>query len=541
MRRSYTRPSFLPLILLSLLLVVAPLGCGRDKKTTSLQPISVSIVHPPELRSYLSSMKESFYMREPKLLDGTPVRIELVSQMPETASKLLASGDLKSDAWISSSPSLVDYTNKHVLNLGASFAECRTLFRTPVVIAGAPSQLDPLVVKPGVISLAHLMELSRRSLQEASPDAPSYHLVYGRVRQAVSAFPSIIQLAYLARGDFSSPITPDQFRVDESPARARLESFQEAVLAYEVSELSLLKRVAVPNAKSIVFALTTEQQARRYNEDGAAGTAPVAMYAPAEGAYELAYDMCTATADRVSYPQRAAVNLFRDYLVSDTAQEDSRRAGFRPERPGNAVNVDVPALPEITGDLAMLLIDSWNQIMRPSAVVFIIDGSGSMEGDPLRLVKEQVRNVVARSQTRDLRALISFSSEPTIVAPLTKDLPLVISRIDTIQSAGGSAIYDSLKVASELLSAPEAIGYRKVIVLITDGDDKNSKISPDSLQSSLSRKLDSINGTLIIVGIQRDGTSLADLQSIATSANGAFYAAPLESLVGVLAEAWRAL
>jgi Mg-chelatase subunit ChlD len=164
-----------------------------------------------------------------------------------------------------------------------------------------------------------------------------------------------------------------------------------------------------------------------------------------------------------------------------------------------------------------------------------------MEGENLRLSKDFIRNLVARLPERDKKALVSFSTTAKVESPFSVDSGAVIRALDPIQSLGGSAVYDGIRAAMELLASSDLRLFRKSILVITDGQDKNSESTLQGLIDSLNTKLVQYDVNLIIVGIERDEIDFSDLEKIARAANGLFRAAPITRLPTVLQEVQRNL
>jgi Mg-chelatase subunit ChlD len=93
----------------------------------------------------------------------------------------------------------------------------------------------------------------------------------------------------------------------------------------------------------------------------------------------------------------------------------------------------------------------------------------------------------------------------------------------------------------ELIASSDLRSFRKSILVITDGQDKNSESTLQGLIDSLNTKLVQYDVNLIIVGIDRDEIDFSDLEKIARAANGLFREAPVTRLPTVLQEVQRNL
>ncbi|MBN8550712.1 MAG: VWA domain-containing protein, partial [Deltaproteobacteria bacterium] len=176
----------------------------------------------------------------------------------------------------------------------------------------------------------------------------------------------------------------------------------------------------------------------------------------------------------------------------------------------------------VSGDVVEYLLAEWPKLMRPSAAVLVLDASGSMEGAPISEAKDFFRKVLARTSDRDLRALVSFNTQPRVESRFSTDLPAISAQIDPIEAVGGSAVYDGLRAAIDVTTVPEANSYRRTIVMITDGDDKNSETSLQMIQDTVSDKFARYDIKLVLIALTRPGADYTDLKKIVRSANGIY-------------------
>lgn len=128
------------------------------------------------------------------------------------------------------------------------------------------------------------------------------------------------------------------------------------------------------------------------------------------------------------------------------------------------------------------------QIIKPMRnMVLILDVSGSMEKNDaqdgitrLQAVQRSVRTFVAQRKT-DRIGLVIFASSAWPFAPISEDKQALLSRIN--QLAPGmigqqTAIGDALGVAVKLLDSSLDRDASKLAILLTDGNDTASQLSP---------------------------------------------------------------
>jgi VWFA-related protein len=117
------------------------------------------------------------------------------------------------------------------------------------------------------------------------------------------------------------------------------------------------------------------------------------------------------------------------------------------------------------------------QSSSPLSLVIIIDNSKSMETS-LDTVKDSTGNFINLMEDTTRTSIIFFSDTVQVKCDFTSDKNKLRKIISTISSHGGSALFDSLYEAVDLLSNEKG---RKVIVFLTDGPDENdSKTGPAS-------------------------------------------------------------
>lgn len=541
-----------PLVYSLLVLTVSALllaGCERQEEPApAVKSATIRIVHGPELRSYLSELKEQLYLAHPMLPDGTKITIELISEIGIIAARKIASGEFKNEAWLTSSTSLVNLVNSSLHGLGAEQTDCLPLFSTPVVAATRPENREFFNTSTHRFSWRETFE-SKLATSAENPDAGYLSYSHAAPDASVSGMDSLLLLTYLAANS-PAPLTGDG--IERGLTLKRLERFEDVVSNYSLSEAFLLERTARATTKRIRFTLTTEQQLALYNANRAPGAPALMALYPEEGSVVQDYQLCTSKADWVTPAQQAILRLFREVMTSPAAQKAAQAKGFRLKDSPAVVppltpefGVELSALsqtfPPAEGSALKLLTERWGELKRPAALAVVLDNSGSMEGENLRLSKDFIRNLVARLPERDKKALVTFSTTAKVESPFSVDSGAVIRALDPIQSLGGSAVYDGIRAAMELIASSDLRSFRKSILVITDGQDKNSESTLQGLIDSLNTKLVQYDVNLIIVGIDRDEIDFSDLEKIARAANGLFREAPVTRLPTVLQEVQRNL
>lgn len=125
-------------------------------------------------------------------------------------------------------------------------------------------------------------------------------------------------------------------------------------------------------------------------------------------------------------------------------------------------------------------------------VVIVFDVSKSMLAEdlkPSRLsqAKHSVLKFIDNLSSARL-ALIAFSASAVLVSPLSSDheaLKMYLNSLDTdFLSSNGTSLAKGLKMASELLVKDQNVDAKKIILLVTDGEDHEGNLPIDFMNEN---------------------------------------------------------
>ena len=145
----------------------------------------------------------------------------------------------------------------------------------------------------------------------------------------------------------------------------------------------------------------------------------------------------------------------------------------------------------VTEDGVAQKLSLFTQERKPVQVVLLLDVSASMKKEErLSRAVEAGRIFVEALEPNDRVALAIFSDEVKILEPFTSDRGRVKKALDAVQPQRGTALYDAIYAAADLVGREEG---RKALVLLSDGQD----LSYDGMGPGSARALDeSIEETL---------------------------------------------
>ena len=108
----------------------------------------------------------------------------------------------------------------------------------------------------------------------------------------------------------------------------------------------------------------------------------------------------------------------------------------------------------------------------PLSVVFVLDTSGSMRGEPIEQVKASVAQLIDLLGARDEVGVVGFSNLPVVVsprAPLTAvHRAQLRRRLGALRACGGTGMTRGLQCGAETLGVRQE-NQRQVMVLLSDG------------------------------------------------------------------------
>jgi len=114
----------------------------------------------------------------------------------------------------------------------------------------------------------------------------------------------------------------------------------------------------------------------------------------------------------------------------------------------------------------------------PLSIALLVDTSGSIR-DKLTLEQEAAIDFFYNNLHRgkDKGMVISFDSGVDVQQEFTDDAEVLANSLRKIRAGGGTSLYDAVYLAINERLSKEPDDRRKVIILISDGDDNSSRVS----------------------------------------------------------------
>lgn len=174
----------------------------------------------------------------------------------------------------------------------------------------------------------------------------------------------------------------------------------------------------------------------------------------------------------------------------------------------------------------------------PVTIGLVIDNSGSMK-DIRGNVEAAAMAFVRASNALDDAFVVSFADKVRVDVPLTLDRTALEAGVARVDSIGGTAMRDAV-LGAETYMREHATHDRRVLLVITDGDDNASTASYDELR----RTAEETDTAVFGIGLFRaDAGAVSrgrhELDRLCEITGGAAYYPPVEQIQAVAIEIAR--
>ncbi|HZC33658.1 MAG TPA: substrate-binding domain-containing protein [Candidatus Bathyarchaeia archaeon] len=280
-------------------------------------------------------------------------------------------------------------------------------------------------------------------------------------------------------------------------------------------------------------------------------TEPLALIYPKEGIVTADYPfMLLNAAKRDAYDKVTA--WLRTPEVQGRIMTTTLR---RPAIPGVALDprftsqtlIELP-FPAKLETIDALITAYLDEVRRPASAVFVLDLSGSMNGDRLDQLKAAMRALTgtdpsltgqfARFRAHEQVTIVTFSSQVDDTQEFTiddtnpdgPDMTAIRSYIDGLTASGGTAIYDGLEQAYQVVADSQAKDPNRLysIVLMTDGEN-NAGVDAKGFAADLAGLAPAVHAVHTYPVLFGEANKDA-MTSIATTTGGALFDATTTSL-----------
>jgi Ca-activated chloride channel homolog len=488
--------------------------------------IIVEVTASSSLGSWLTVVTENFNGRR-EAVDGRPIYVNLnLVESGRAAADMLAGEELPA-LWL---PEEVVWTEVVAAGGAVDFrADCRSVAESPLVIA----MWRPLAESLGWPAV-NLGWLDIGSLA-ADPAAWAYYSggEYGNVLRlghthpglSASGASTLLAIVHAAEGKTEAVTVTE---IEQPIVQASVGAFEAAVSWFSPTTVSLGETMRDRGATYLGAAVMYESTVVEYGE----GDPAIVPIYPFEGTFVATHPACLNPASAAEVQQGAA--LFRDYLVSEPAQQAAADHGLRPVN----TQVDVAALvangrldlnepqrvfasPSVETIYAVQ--ELWQAARKNVNLVMLLDISGSMRGSKMDGMRDSAADFVRHMADDDYLTVITFDTNPDVLVYHEQVGPAreqIIGNIQRLEATGWTALYDAIGAGASVIAETQSVERTNVLVILTDGMDTSS--SRFTLNQELIDRATANDTTVFTIayGSDADEDLMADL---ARRANGNYF------------------
>ncbi|MCV6636377.1 VWA domain-containing protein [Candidatus Albibeggiatoa sp. nov. NOAA] len=277
---------------------------------------------------------------------------------------------------------------------------------------------------------------------------------------------------------------------------------------------------------------------------------PIVAIYPKEGTFWSDHPIGIVERSWVDEKHRAAAKVFTDYLLAPNQQNKAQEYGLRP------ANLDVPLhapfdkahgvdpkqpqtiLPIPQAKVMEKLLTVWQKNKKHADILLVFDISGSMKGqDKIKFAQQGAFDLLNMLRPEDKLSLLLFNHKLNWLGKqqnLESDRPFFEHVLHTIQTSGGTALYDAVDEAYEYMLNNRTSDSISAIVVLSDGADGHSK---NATLESLLEKMSQSNAEIGVYPIAYGSNAeMSVLRQIAKAAFSKAYSAETTDISVVFQE-----
>lgn len=511
--------------------------------------LAIPFVYSPEKEKLLRPLIRRFNNTAPEV-GGKPVFVEGEVASSGEAEERIAREDLRPVAW---SPASSLWAR--LLNFDADRAYTKpqnpSIVRTPLVIAMWEPMAEALGYPKKPIGFADILQLATSQggwRAVGRPEFGDFRLVHTNPDFSTSGLSAVVAEYYAATGKKEGLLEED---VRSPPTRSRVRGIERSIVHYGDTTLFIANEMKKHGPEYASAVAMEEVTLVEFNRRRGSQQKLVAVY-PKEGTFYSDNPFVVLDAPWVSARERKGAQLFQRFLAEEVTPELAARFGFRPADPRKQPVAPIdkshgadPAQPERVLELPEPRVlnqvrTAWREDRKPANVLLVADVSGSMaEEDRLKRLKEGLSVFFDDVSPSDRLGLTAFSDKVDPLVPVGARFetgqPELRATVQNLVAGGTTAVWDATASAFKDVRALGDSTRINAVVVLTDGADDESELSPDELVELVSDRDESAPPVRIFTIAYTPGAGGAaeTLKRIAAASGGQAYTGTTDNLDNV--------
>ena len=528
---------------------------GQSAPHSAAETVNLTFTYGSEKEEWIKNVTEAFNREEHKTPGGKVVHVDAYPEGSGDLIDELLSGDRQVDIASPASAAFIKLGNvqSRVKTGKDLIGSTDNLVISPVIIAMWKPMAEALGWPNKPLGWSDILDLARDSRGWAAhghPEWGPFRFGHTHPESSNSGLISIFAEAYAATGKKAGLTVQDV----ESPKTAQfIAGIESSVVHYGSSTGFFGKKMFSNGPQYLSAAVLYENMAIESYSPAYSLPFPIVAIYPKEGTFWSDHPVGIVNREWVTAEKKDAAKVYIDYLLAKPQQEKAIPYGFRPGSPDVPLTTPIdaahgvdPKEPKTTlevpsGDVMDAILKVWRTNKKHADITLVFDTSGSMKDEhKIENARDGALQLVQNLTDDDLFTLLPFSSQAHIAL---SHLPLKSARANVQQSigglwpSGGTALYDAISMAyqDQMARTEQDTGKISAIVVLTDGEDRDSRMSLDQLLKEI--QFDNEHHTIRVFTIAYGADARKDiLQQIADATQAKSYAGNQQNIRSILRE-----
>ncbi len=481
-------------------------ACGQIQSVIPGGTVTISIVYGSEKQQWLDPLVKQFNDANNKTPGGKVIVVQATAMGSIESVRGIMDGSLQPTVWSPASSIYIPVANAEWKKTHPDDLVTGTpkdLVLSPVVIAMWRPMAQALGWPGKALGWADIAQLATSADGWKAYNHPEWgQFKFGHTHPAYSnsGIVSIIAEAYAGLKKQRGLTVADL----QAPELMKFMSDVESSVIHYGTSTGFFAERMFGNGPSYLSAavmyenLIVAQETKRI--DGQSTQIPVVAIYPKEGTFWSNHPYVVLNAPWVTADQKEAAGVFQNFLLDKPQQLKALELGFRPSDPSIPLSSPLdsqhgadPSQPQTILEIpSASVIDGiqnlWKQAKKPVDLIVVMDISGSMGGDKITTARSSLMSFVQKLDDRDRLEIDLFSSDISILTPLTEvgaKRQQVLDSVSGIFEGGDTRLYDATLQAYENLQKNGNPKHIRAVVVLTDGQDTASTNTLDAINTQI--------------------------------------------------------
>lgn len=552
--------------LVSIALLVSLASCGRVRENPASGPsspadnnpkgsVKLTFTYGSEKEDWIKEVTSAFNAGDHRIADGRTITVEAIPMGSGDCIDELLTESRKADITSPASAAFIQLGNAESrVKTGKDLVGATdNLVLSPVVIAMWKPMAEAIGYGKKPVGWGDILALAKDSRGWAAyghPEWGPFRFGHTSPESSNSGLISIFAEAYAATGKKGGLTVAD---VNAEKTGQFVAGIERSVVHYGSSTGFFGKKMFTNGPEYLSAAVMYENMVIESSGSQYSLPFPIVAIYPKEGTFWSDHPAGIVQRPWVTPDKKEAAKIYIDYLLAKPQQEKAIPHGFRPG------NVDVPLTSPIDAahgvdpkeplttlevpqvDVIHAVLALWHTNKKHANITLAFDTSGSMkENQKMENARAAALQLVDQLSDDDQFSLLPFSGAPEWAFQrlgIRAGRENAKEKVGSLYPHDGTALYDAISTAyaSHLASQDQDAERISAIVVLTDGEDRDSKLSLDDLLKQI--KFDSERHTIRVFTIAYGDDAKKDvLTKIADATQAKFYAGNQQNIRQVLRE-----